>query len=89
MTAEVPDTVLIWTESGGCTRGGPTEIRSDGLVVTIRLLDSLLVRAPRNYGCTDDARYGQRRVEIRFARPGIGVVRVIGTDTTEHRVLVR
>ena len=89
MTAGVPDTVFIWTESGGCTRRGPTDVRSDGVVVTIRLFDSLLVRAPHGYGCTDDLRHGQRPVEIRFAHPGLGVVRVVGTDTTEHHVLVK
>ena len=89
MTAGVPDTVFIWTESGGCTREGPTDVRSDSVVVTIRLFDSLLVRAPSNYACTSDQRFGRRHVQIRFAHSGLGVVRVVGTDTTEHRVQVK
>ena len=89
MTTAVVDTVRIWTKSGGCTRQGPTEVTSEGLVVTIRVFDSVLVHAPRDYGCPDIERFGRRAVAIRFSQPGLGVVRVVGADTTTRRVLIR
>ena len=92
MAAGQPDTVIIWTLSGGCTRKGPTQIVSDDTLVTIRLFDSLLVRAPPgppDYACPSIRSFGRRLVEIRFSHPGQGVVRVVGTDTTQHAVVVR
>ena len=87
-----PDTVIIWTQSGGCTRKGPTQIISYDTVVTIRLFDSLLVRGPHgppDYACPLIRSFARRRVEIRFSHPGQGVVRVVGTDTTQHAVVVQ
>jgi len=92
MTAGEPDTVIIWTQSGGCTRKGPTQIISYDTVVTIRLFDSLLVRGPHgppDYACPLIRSFAWRRVEIRFSHPGQGVVRVVGTDTTQHAVVVQ
>ena len=91
MNVGVPDTVTVWTSGGGCTRFVAPHITSDDLQVTIRLLDSVSVWAPDDTVAVCPAvRLDHRnKVVISFARPGTALVRVIGSDTSLHSVVVR
>src|SRR5437762_13150961 len=42
--AGVPETVVVWTKGGGCTRRAAPQVASDDLLATIRLFDSIVVR---------------------------------------------
>ena len=89
MNAGSADTVVAWTRGGGCTRIVPPKITEDDLHVTIQLFDSVLVRRPDDYVCVAVRWDARRTVPLRFARPGLALVRVIGSDTTERTVVVR
>ena len=82
-------TVIVWTRSGGCTRRGRLEQDSDNNIVTIRVFDSILVRAPSNTLCPDVLRHTRNQVNIRFSRVGTAILRAIGTDTVERTLVVR
>ena len=90
VTAGVPDTVVVWTKGGGCTRRAAAQVASDDLVVTVRLFDSILVRMRENEACPAVAWVARRPVVIRFSQPGVGTIRVVGKDTlVERRIFVR
>lgn len=86
----VPETVAVWTKGGGCTRRAAPQVKSDNLIVTIRLFDSIVVRMRDNEACPAVAWSARRAVPIHFSRPGVGTIRVVGRDTVvERRVIVR
>ncbi len=90
VTAGVPETVVVWTKGGGCTRRVAPQVASDDLLVTIHLYDSILVRIRDNEACPAVAWMARRPVVIHFSQPGVGTVRVVGRDTVvERRVFVR
>jgi len=90
VTAGVPETVVVWTKGGGCTRRVAPQVASDDLLVTIRLYDSILVRIRDNEACPAVAWMARRPVVIHVSQPGVGTVRVVGRDTVvERRVFVR
>jgi len=90
VTAGVPETVVVWTKGGGCTRRAVPQVASDDLLVTIRLFDSIVVRMRDNEACPAVAWMARRTAVIHFSQPGVGTVRVVGRDTVvERRVVVR
>jgi hypothetical protein len=90
VTAGVPDTVVVWTKGGGCTRRSAPQVASGDLLVTVRLFDSVLVRMRDSEACPAVAWVARRPVAIHFSQRGVGTVRVVGKDTVvEHRVVVR
>jgi len=89
MKVGLPDTVIVWTRGGGCTRTVPPQVTGDDLQVTIRLFDSVLVRQPDDYACPAVRWDARRTTAIRFARAGAALVRVVGSDTSDHVVVVR
>src|SRR6266487_5205664 len=89
-TVAVPETVAVWTRGGGCTRRAAPQVAGVDLFVTIRLLDSIPVRMRDNEACPAVAWTARRVVAVRFPRPGVGTIRVVGRDTVvERRVIVR
>ena len=89
-TAGVPETVVVWTKGGGCTRRAVPQVASDDLLVTVRLFDSIVVRMRDNEMCPAVAWIARRPVVIHFLHHGVGTVRVVGRDTVvERRVIVR
>jgi len=89
MNAGSADTVVAWTGGGGCTRMAPARITQDDLHVTIQLFDSVLVRQPDDYVCPAVRWDHRNTIAVRFSRPGVALVRVIGSDTIDHTVVVR
>ena len=85
----VPTTIYIWTEYGGCTRRGLTKVTSGDHLVTIWLFDSVLVRQPADYYCPAILSFAPVPVVLHFSAPGPGLLRVIGTDTVQHRIVVQ
>lgn len=88
MNVGVPDTVTVWTRGGGCTRFMTPQLTADDLHVTIRLLDSVLVQG-RDDICPAVRWDHRNTVAIQFSGPGAALVRVIGSDTSDHTVVVR
>ena len=91
MIAGATDTVAVWTRGGGCTRTVPPRITAGDLQVTIRLFDSVLVRwGDDSASACPAVRWDARRTAaIHFSHPGRALVRVIGSDTIDHIVVVR
>ena len=89
MNAGAADTVVAWTRGGGCTRIVSPKVTEDDLHVTIQLFDSVLIRQPDDYVCPAVRWDHRRTIAIRFSRAGVALVRVIGSDTVDHRVVVR
>ncbi len=89
MNAGSADTVVAWTRGGGCTRIVRPKVTEDDLHVTIQLFDSVLVRRPDDYVCVAVRWDARRTVPLRFSRPGVAHVRVIGSDTIDRVVVVR
>ena len=89
VTVATPATIAVWTSRGGCTRKGVTKVTLDDLHVTILLYDSALVRLDPEQVCFQVRHYDHRTAVIRFPRPGVGTLTVVGRDTVVRRVLIR
>lgn len=89
MTAGVPETVVVWTKGGGCTRTAAPKVTSDNALVTISFFDSIVVRwRDTAEACPAVAWMARRKVAIHFSQLGIGIVRVLGKDTVVERSVV-
>ncbi len=67
VTAGVPETVVVWTKGGGCTRRAVPQVASDDLLVTIRLFDSIVVRMRSREQASGRSRLTGERTVLRWS----------------------
>lgn len=82
-------TVRFTSFSGGCVRQDSTETDVAGLSAEVRPFRRDPTRIQRDIVCTADLRLDHNVVELRFAQPGRGKVRIVGlAQPGDHRLVL-
>lgn len=79
--------VRVTTYGGGCSKQGPTDVKTNGLLAVVRPFD-YDVAANSNVICPSILTFYKREAVVTFARPGAATVRIYGRQEPGEDPLV-